>query len=352
MADLGHSPTVDRRNTVSARSLVAAFFMAGTLGSMPVLAQSTSCPSDRVSKVGTTILALEPSRGSGVYPVFTSVGLQARNETARQAIVIVHGRLRNASDYFATGLELVEDAGAAGRDTIVVAPQLLKQVDVRCWNLSEQYLRWEKDWEEGNPAHSPSPSSASSYDVLDDVVAKLANAAAFPELRRIVFVGHGGGAQMLARYAVVMKPQPGPAISFVIANPGTYLYLTTDRPLAPEKDCKGKDFNKWKYGLSNPPPYVVDLDKSLKDFATRDVTLLLGAKDKKATGVLDQHCEAKVQGHNRIDRGRYFLQALTKSGLAPLLKHAILKDFGHNEKAMLKSGPARKAIFPTDKAAR
>ena len=154
---------------------------------------------------------------------------------------------------------------------------------------------------------------------------------------------------MLARYAVVMKSQSGPAISFLIANPGTYLYLTTDRPLAPEEGCK---FNKWKYGLSSPPPYVVNLDKSLKDFAARDVTLLLGAKDKKATGVLDQHCEAKAQGHNRIDRGRYFVQALTKSGLAPLLKHAILKKFGHDEKGMLKSGAARKAIFPTVKAAR
>jgi hypothetical protein len=278
------------------------------------------------------------------------VDLKVGNAAARQAIVIVHGRLRNASDYFATGLELVKDAGAAGRDTIVVAPQLLNQVDVTKWQLAERYLRWNRDWEQGNPAQGP--SSASSYDVLDDVVAKLSNASVFPELRRIVFVGHGGGAQMLARYAVVMKSQPGPAISYVIANPGTYLYLTTERPLAPEKDCKDKDFNNWKYGLSSPPPYVGNLDKSLKDFAARDVTLLLGAKDKKASGVLDQSCEAKVQGHNRIDRGRYYVHALTKSGLAPLLKHAIVKDFGHDEKGMLNSGPARKAIFATDKAVR
>ena len=165
MADLGHSPTVDRSYTVrgsvgiasglSAGALVVALFMAGTLSSMPVLAESTSCPSDRVNKVGTTVLALDPSRGGGVYPVFTSVDLQARNATARQAIVIVHGRLRNASDYFTTGRELVEDAGAAGRDTVVVAPQLLNQVDVTCWTLSEQYLRWDKDWEEGNPAQGP-----------------------------------------------------------------------------------------------------------------------------------------------------------------------------------------------------
>ena len=74
-----------------------------------------------VREVGSTVAALDPSRGGGVYPVYASADLQAGNATARLAIVIVHGRLRNAADYFATGSGLVADAGAAGRDTIVVA---------------------------------------------------------------------------------------------------------------------------------------------------------------------------------------------------------------------------------------
>jgi len=63
---------------------------------------------------------------------------------------------------------------------------------------------------------------------------------------------------------------------------------------------------------------------------------------------LDQSCAAKVQGRNRIDRGRLFVQALAKSGLAPLLKHHIVKNAGHDESAMLTSDRARKAIFAAE----
>jgi hypothetical protein len=326
---------------VLARTLVAAIFMAGTLGGMPAQGQSTSPPSAPVKEVGSTVVTLDASRGSGVYPVYASVDLQVGTAAGQQALVIVHGRLRNASDYFATGLDLAKRAGAAGRATIVIAPQFLNQLDVTTYHLSDRYLRWNRDWEDGNASLAPSP--ASSYDVLDDVVTKLSNASAFPELRRIVFIGHGGGAQILARYAVVMRSQSGPAIRFVIANSGTYLYLTTARPVPPT--CQ--EFNMWKYGLSSPPPYVGDLDKIQKDFAARDITLLLGENDKKATGVLDQSCAAKAQGRNRIERGRHYVNALTTSGLAPLLKHAIVPGIGHNEKKMLTSDQALAAIFST-----
>ncbi len=282
-----------------------------------------------------------------MYPVFTSVDLHAGSATARQALIIIHGRLRNASDYYATGLAIVKTAGAAGDATIVVAPQFLSGADAAAHRLSDRTLRWDRGWEEGAPAQEPASShsddhSASSYDVLDDVVAKLSNRSAFPSLRRIVFVGHGGGAQMLARYAVVMRSQPGPPVSFVIANAGTYLYPTTARPVS--LPCA--DFNLWKYGLDKPPPYVGDSGTIRKDFAARDVTLLLGSKDRKTTGILDRSCAAKAQGRNRFERGQNFARAM--SGTAPLLKYLIVPGAGHNEKAMLLSSQAMEAIFSHD----
>lgn len=361
MADLGKSPTVNRRNTVtgivgnarrlrgqSARALVAALFMAGALGSMPAQAQSTASPSPPVKEVGSTVVALDPSRGSGIYPVYASVNLQVGTTAGRQALVIVHGRLRNASDYFTTGLELAKTAEATSGATMVVAPQFLNQADVTAHHLPDHYLRWNRDWEAGLPALGP--SRASSYDVLDDIVAKLSNTSAFPDLERIVFVGHGGGAQMLARYAVVMRSHSSRAISYVIANSGTYLYLTTARPLAVAATCQG--FNMWKYGLSDPPPYVGALDDILKNFAARDITLLLGNKDIKSDGVLDQSCAAKAQGPNRFKRGRHFVDALTTSGLAPRLRHTIVPSVGHDERGMLFSREGRNAIFATGKAVR
>ena len=85
MVDLGTSQTVNRGNKVmgldesarrlSGRALVAALLMAGALGIMPAQAQSTSSPSPPI-KPGSKVLALDPSRGSGVYPVYASVDLQ------------------------------------------------------------------------------------------------------------------------------------------------------------------------------------------------------------------------------------------------------------------------------------
>ncbi len=149
---------------------------------------------------------------------------------------------------------------------------------------------------------------------------------------------------MLARYAVVMRSQPGPPVSFVIANAGTYLYPTTARP-AP-LPCP--DFNLWKYGLDKPPPYVGETGTILNNFATRDVTLLLGSKDRKATGILDQSCAAKAQGRDRFERGQNFARAM--SSIAPLMKYLIVPGAGHNEKDMLLSSQAMEAIFSHDVA--
>jgi broad specificity phosphatase PhoE len=335
------------------RALVPGLMLTNAFGVAAIAGEASSHPSPPIADIGPTIETLDPSRGAGVYPLFASVDIHAGSATARQALVIIHGRLRNASDYYATGLAIANAAGLPGDATVVVAPQFLIQADATLHQLSDNYLRWGRGWEEGAPALGPaSPRSgdppASSYDVLDDVVAKLSNAQAFPALKRIVFVGHGGGAQLLARYAVVMHPQPGPPVSFVIANAGTYLYPITARPVP--LDCP--DFNLWKYGLDQPPPYVGDAGQILKNFAARDITLLLGARDRKATGILDQSCPAQTQGRNRLQRGLNFARGMTMSGAAPHLKYLVVPDTGHNEKGMLLSSEAAGAIFPAGNAER
>ena len=322
-------------------------------GNMSARAQSAPHPTPPVEAISTTIEGLDPARGVGVYPLFTSADLHTGSATARQALVIIHGRLRNASDYYATALALIAAAGQAGQATVAVAPQFLNEADAAAHGLSDRYLRWNGGWEQGSPAQKPAAGDAnvapaSSYDVLDDVVAKLSNRSAFPSLERIVFVGHGGGAQMLARYAVVMRPQPGPAVSFVIANAGTYLYPTTARPVP----LACPDFNLWKYGLDKPPPYVGDTGEIMKNFATRNVTLLLGADDRRTNGILDQSCAARSQGRNRLERGQNFARDMAASGIAPLLKYHVVAGAGHNEKKMLLSDEARQAIFASGGGAR
>ena len=328
------------------RAAASILITATIFASAPAAAQSRPHPSPPAEHLGSTIEDLDSNRGTGAYPLFTTVDLKTGSATARQALVIIHGRLRNASDYFATGMAMVKAAGTAGEATIVVAPQFLDQIDATAHQLSDRYLQWNYDWEDGAPAQSPASRlsgspPASSYDVLDDIVAKLSIKSAFPSLRSIVFVGHGGGAQMLARYAVVMHTQASPPVRFLIANAGTYLYPITARPV--QLECP--EFNRWKYGLDNAPPYVTGASDILKAFAARNVTLLLGTKDKKASGILDQSCAAQTQGRNRFERGRNFAQMLTSRGIAPVLKYVVVRGVGHNENGMLLSSEAADALF-------
>ena len=59
------------------------------------------------------------------------------------------------------------------------------------------------------------------------------------------------------------------------------------------------------------------------------------------------HVRQKRRSEIELERGRYFLEALTASNLAPLLRHAIVRGVGHNEREMLFSKEARDAIFAT-----
>ena len=263
--------------------------------------------------------------------------------------------MRNAADYYAVGLALANAAGktgdaATGDATVVVAPQFLIQADAALHRLSDRYLRWSRGWEEGAPAQSAASSATApgSYDVLDDVVAKLSNAQAFPALKRIVFVGHGGGAQMLARYAVVMHPRPGPPVSFVIANAGTYLYPIAQRPVP--LDLSGFQSLEIRLGSAAALRGRRRPDREGLRGARRDA--LLGAKDRKTSGILDQSCAAQAQGPNRLERGRYFAKQMTASGIAPRLRYVIVPGTGHNEKAMLLSSEATAVIFPAGDAGR
>ena len=160
----------------------------------------------------------------------------------------------------------------------------------------------------------------------------------FPALKRIVFVGHGGGAQMLVRYAVVMKPQPGPAIGFVIANPGVVSVSHRGSPAGAGEGLPGRGLQQVEVRLERPAALCGQSGPAPEGLCGTGRHAVAGGERQEGHGVIGSVTAAKVQGRNRIDRGRLFVQALAKSGLAPLLKHHIVKNAGHDESAMLDIG--------------
>ena len=96
--------------------------------------------------------------------------------------------------------------------------------------------------------------------MVDALLAQLADRSLFPNLKTVVLAGHGGGGQVVQRYAVVGKAvaalsSAGIHLRYVIANPASYLYFSDERP-APFRSADCPDFNHWKYGPVEPPSYV------------------------------------------------------------------------------------------------
>ena len=75
-----------------------------------------------------------------------------------RALIIVHGRLRDAQTYLESGEKAAQNAGQAA-NTLVIAPRFLIEADAKHEHLDNQLLRWtDNGW---RPA-SPPPDRAAS----------------------------------------------------------------------------------------------------------------------------------------------------------------------------------------------
>jgi pimeloyl-ACP methyl ester carboxylesterase len=267
-------------------------------------ADSSDAP---VKVVGARSFPVTTAAGTGIARAFATGSLDGAPDAVR-AIVIVHGLLRNAETYEATGEAAVQAGGAAAAHTLVVAPQFLTGEDVAAHGLSADTLRWNRGtWLDGSPAVAPAPLSA--FDALDALVARLADRTRFPALREIVVAGHSAGGQLVQRYAVVRHASPDDALRYVVANPSSYVYFSAERPNAATGACP--HFDDWKYGLGDPPPYVRNPAGLESLYVARRVTYLLGLLDTDPNHpVLDKSCAAEREGAYRLIRGRNYVDYL------------------------------------------
>ncbi|MHC8307440.1 alpha/beta hydrolase [Pseudomonas sp. PB3P13] len=268
-----------------------------------------------------------------------------------RVLIILHGRLRNADTYRQSAERAVERAGQSA-NTLVIAPQFLNETDVARHPVADTVLRWQgNDWMAGGL--STAPFALSSFAALDEIIARVGDRRQFPDVKQIVIAGHSGGAQVVQRYALLAHDQPelqsaGVLIRYVVANPSSYAYFDERRPVAfSHAGCP--DYNRWKYGLSDLPPYAQGQSpEQLKArYAQRDIVYLLGQQDDDPNHpALDKHCEAQAQGANRLVRGRnYFgyLKRLHPQGLRQQLIE--VPGVGHDRDGMFNSAEGQTAIF-------
>ena len=267
-----------------------------------------------------------------------------------RALIIVHGRLRNAQTYLQSGIDAAAHAGLGG-STLVIAPQFVNQTDVKRNHLDDQVLRWKgNDWMAGEA--STGPGQISSYGALDQIIKHLGNRKLFPALKEIVVAGHSGGGQVVQRFALTGHDHPllnteGIRLRYVVANPSSYAYFSPQRPVKFDiANCPG--FNDWKYGMQNLPDYVGDrgAQRLEQDYVSRDITYLLGQQDTDPNHpALDKSCEAETQGAYRLLRGHNYFDYLKQRH--PQLGHRLVEvpGVGHDGDKMFTSPEGEKVLF-------
>ncbi|MCK3829394.1 alpha/beta hydrolase [Pseudomonas fluorescens] len=267
-----------------------------------------------------------------------------------RALIIVHGRLRNAQTYLQSGIDAATHAGVGGT-TLVIAPQFLNQSDVKRNHLGNQVLRWKgNDWMAGEA--STAPGQVSSYGALDQIIKHLGNRKLFPALKEIVIAGHSGGGQVVQRFALTGHDHPllqseGISLRYVVANPSSYAYFSPQRPV-PFDTASCPSFNDWKYGMQKLPDYVGDrgAQQLEKAYVSRDITYLLGQQDTDPNHpALDKGCEAEAQGAYRLIRGHNYFGYLKLRH--PQLSHKLVEvpGVGHDGDKMFTSPEGEKVLF-------
>lgn len=299
-----------------------------SLATLCASADDTTSSDKPVKVVADHMLHVATAKGAGDLPLYISSDGAAADwskpqPAVTQALIVFHGKLRNADVYNQSGLDSIKHAGAAGKGTLLITPQFLQQIDADQFHLPPGILRWRpEEWMAGDNAMN---APVSSFDAIDAILLRLADRKTFPNLKNVVVAGHSGGGQVVQRYAVVGRGgdvlmQAGVHVRYVIANPSSYVYFSPERPALdphgeftfgpPAKSCNGK-YDRWKYGVNAPPPYVGSESFTTLEqrYVRRDVIYLLGTNDVDPNHpALDKTCSGEVEGPYRFFRGKAYFR--------------------------------------------
>ncbi len=288
--------------------------------------------------------------------VYRSYPLTTKNEAITRAFVLIHGAGRDADSYFRTAVAAGFLAGALD-NTIILAPRFAAKNGVCNDTLDATELNWPcggNSWRAGGAATNN--ERLTSFDLMDEVLRKLAQKDVFPNLKAIVISGHSAGGQYVTRYQMASQVHDslGVPVTYIVSNPSSYAYLDATRPNAAGDDFRAFNdarncttFDQWPYGLQNRAGYAAKLsDEQLKkQLAARSVIYLLGELDTTPLAGFDGSCPAMAQGANRWLRGQAFAKYVNQKFGA---KHQVttVPLCGHNARCIFTAEVALPLIFP------
>lgn len=186
----------------------------------------------------------------------------------------------------------------------------LNSDDKKSGSVEDDWVYYEGDnWSVGGMSRGPGNFSLTSFTVTDRFISKLRGD--FPNLEKIMVIGHSLGAQTTHRYAITKSDDNDDIMSFWIGNPGSYTYFNSDRP---EQVGNCDDVNKFPNGITDTSTLPVSARKRSSDdmtqaFLNRRVHFAQGLNDN---GISSGACDSMAQGHNRLERSAFYVQHAAK----------------------------------------
>jgi len=365
--------------------ILAFAAMAVALATPPVYAQVSPCVvADASCKESL------PAVGQKNFWYFRSYPLQTYNADITRAVIVMHGNARNAPDYFDAVVRALYQDPSVLRTTVVIAPHFKGYTGTPTCSdeVLQDELYWScsggtTDWKDGGRAHLT--SGTYSFTMIDRLVNILNDQSVFPNLTKITITGHSAGGQFAQRYAAGNQMALGASVSvkYVIANPGSYMYLDNTRlpnggtcrddgtcvdqdgstarftPYDWETICPG--YNNYKYGLdSRSFGYMNSAQPGFSDdevrsrFIGRAVAYLLGETDQLDNASFDRSCPANAEGSHlaadgsglvggRRERGTIFWNYMQQLGANHTL--TVVPTCDHNELCMYSAIETIQAIL-------
>lgn len=254
-------------------------------------------------------------------PIHANFKLNQSLETIRRVIIVLPSTRHSIGQHYLDVSSLILQNWAHMSDTLIISPIFPSPIDAKFSGVPA----WKKsNWETGQNSTQAKgrPAPVSAYQVVDDILRRVADHSVMPELSQVVLAAHGGGAHLLQRYAMLNNmdeaiKDKGIAIRYVIANAPSYLYLTDERPrrngsgFASYERGICPNYNHYPYGPQHLTGYATGLipEYTYARYTSRDVVYLLGTADSNPEDhSKDKHCAAEAQGATRLSRGTGYIQ--------------------------------------------
>jgi pimeloyl-ACP methyl ester carboxylesterase len=290
--------------------------------------------------------------------------------SASAAYIVQHGAGSDFDNYFTYLYDLV------GQTAPIISPGFMTNDNSSKYYLGDMNMAFDARgyrWVSGD--NDVTGASCSSFDQLDAIIKYYSNSIKFPNLQRIVLIGHSGGGNLVSRYSTLTNVMPV-QMRYIIVNAANEAYYNNIRPDLNATDSSCTSAYSYPYQWAGKGNSYVEakmgdnVAQLFKQWTSRNVYHLTGDQDIQTTGT--QTCQSLVQGgsYRRNRNYAYWAylnllagtntdvsafhgyQAFKDQNITPISTSApfnhrqcTVAGIGHNAPLMFKSDCGRAAIL-------